>query len=92
MDFDLLSKKFEESARISEEHHDNLLGMLMNVHDVAERSTKHSKILENKIQELDNCNKDKKEIENLLLTCNTENEKSKLLITRIMRSYERLLD
>ena len=92
MDFDLLSKKFEESARISEEHHDNLLGMLMNVHDVAERSTKHSKILENKIQELDNCNKDKKEIENLLLTCNTENEKSKLLITRIMRSNERLVD
>ena len=92
MDFDLLSKKFEESARIQEEHHDNLLGMLMNVHDVAERSTKHSKILENKIQELDNCNKDKKEIENLLLTCNTENEKSKLLITRIMRSNERLVD
>ena len=92
MDFDLLSKKFEESARISEEHHDNLLGMLMNVHDVAERSTKHSKILENKIQELDNCNKDKKEIENLLLKCNTENEKSKLLITRIMRSNERLVD
>lgn len=92
MDFDFLSKKFEESARISEEHHDNLLGMLMNVHDVAERSTKHSKILENKIQELDNCNKDKKEIENLLLKCNTENEKSKLLITRIMRSNERLVD
>ena len=92
MDFDLLSKKFEESARISEEHHDNLLGMLMNVHDVAERSTKHSKILENKIQELDNCNKDKKEIENLLLTCNTINATSKLLITRIMRSNERLVD
>ena len=86
MDFDFFSKKFEESARMNEEHHDHLLDMLLNVHDVAERSTKHSKILENKIQELDNCNKDKKEIENLLLKCNTENEKSKLLITRIMRS------
>ena len=92
MDFDLLSKKFEESERNSEERHDNLLDMLLNVHEVAERSTKHSKILENKIQELDNCNKDKKEIENLLLTCNTLNGKSKLLITRIMRSNERLVD
>ena len=92
MDFDLLSKKFEESERNSEERHDNLLDKLLNVQEVAERSTKHSKILENKIQELDNCNKDKKEIENLLLKCNTENEKSKLLITRIMRSNERLVD
>ena len=90
MDLDLLIEQNKEFERNSEERHDNLLDMLLNVHEVAERSTKHSKILENKIQELDECNKDKKEIENLLLTCNTENEKGKLLINRIMSANERL--
>ena len=89
MDFDFFKKKFEESERNSEERHDYLTRIL---DDISHKSTKRTNTFEKKIQELDNCNKDKKEIENLLLKCNTENEKSKLLITRIMRSNERLVD